>query len=203
MGISPSIGYSKTYQWLDQEVKDLVEMLNYQNERLKNALRGNGAFYSYVYIACPSEDALSSAKALAKSTWQNDEAMINPLQVLNLNKGEQQNILTHCMGFSADVSMEYVGKVKEYKYCSILLPKELVSYTHLPRISEGGLFVEVGDVPKFSVPSMLKGEVYMGSVLSAERYTMRGGYTTPFQYRIDERELMHMFVTGASAAEKR
>ena len=202
MGISPSIGYSKTYQWLDQEVKDLVEMLNYQNERLKNALRGNGAFYSYVYIACPSEDALSSAKALAKSTWQNDEAMINPLQVLNLNKGEQQNILTHCMGFSADVSMEYVGKVKEYKYCSILLPKELVSYTHLPRISEGGLFVEVGDVPKFSVPSMLKGEVYMGSVLSAERYTMRGGYTTPFQYRIDERELMHMFVTGASRSGK-
>ena len=202
MGISPSIGYSKTYQWLDQEVKDLVEMLNYQNERLKNALRGNGAFYSYVYIACPSEDALSSAKALAKSTWQNDEAMINPLQVLNLNKGEQQNILTHCMGFSADVSMEYVGKVKEYKYCSILLPKELVSYTHLPRISEGGLFVEVGDVPKFSVPSMLKGEIYMGSVLSAERYTMRGGYATPFQYRIDERELMHMFVTGASRSGK-
>lgn len=202
MGLSPSVGYSKSYQWLDQQVKDIVEMLEYQNERLKNALRGNGAFYTYVYIACPSLDALSSAKSLAKSTWQNSEAMINPLQVLNLSDDDQQSLLTHCMGFSADVSMQMVGGLKEYKYCSVLLPKELVSYTHLPRISEGGLFVEVGDVPKFSVPSMLKGEVYMGTVLSAERYTLHHGYRTPFDYRIDERELMHMFVTGASRSGK-
>lgn len=202
MGISPSLGYSKSYQWLDQQVKDIVEMLDYKNERLKNALRGNGAFYSYVYIACPSMDALAAAKALAKSTWQNEEAMINPLQVLDLDRSEQQNILTHCMGFSADVSMEDTDYFDDYKYCSVLLPKELVSYTHLPRISEGGLMVEAGDVPKFSVPSMLKGEIYMGTVLSPERYTMQHGYETPFEYRIDERELMHMYFTGASRSGK-
>lgn len=202
MGISPSLGYSKSYQWEDQQVKDVVEMLEFQNERLKNALRGNGAFYSYVYIACPNLDALSAAKALAKSTWQNGEAMVNPLQVLNLNESEQQNILTHAMSFAADVTMQDVHGVREYKYCSVLLPKELVSYTHLPRVSEGGLFTEVGDVPKFSVPSMLRGEIFMGNILSAERYTMMHGYETPFQYRIDEQELMHMFFTGASRSGK-
>ena len=202
MGIAPSLGYSKSYQWLDQQVKDIVEMLEYKNERLKNALRGNGAFYSYVYIACPSMDALAAAKMLAKSTWQNEEAMINPLQVLDLDESEQQNILTHCMGFSADVTMEDPDYFDDYKYCTVLLPKELVSYTHLPRVSEGGLMVEAGDVPKFSVPSMLKGEIYMGTVLSPERYTMTHGYETPFEYRIDERELMHMFFTGASRSGK-
>lgn len=202
MGIAPSIGYSKSYQWLDQQVKDIVEMLDYKNERIKNALRGNGAFYSYVYIACPSMDALSAAKMLAKSSWQNEEAMINPLQVLDLDESEQQNIMTHCMGFSADVTMEDPDYFDDYKYCTILLPKEMVSYTHLPRVSEGGLFVEVGDVPKFSVPSMLKGEIYMGTILSAERYTMQHGYETPFQYRIDERELMHMYFTGSSRSGK-
>jgi len=202
MGIAPSLGYSKSYQWLDQQVKDIVEMLEYKNERIKNALRGSGAFYSYVYIACPSMDALSAAKMLAKSSWQNEEAMINPLQVLDLDESEQQNILTHCMGFSADVTMEDPDYFDDYKYCTVLLPKEMVSYTHLPRVSEGGLFVEVGDVPKFSVPSMLKGEIYMGTILSAERYTMQHGYETPFQYRIDERELMHMYFTGSSRSGK-
>lgn len=202
MGIAPSIGYNKSYQWLDQQVKDIVEMLDYKNERLKNAIRGNGAFYSYVYIACPNLDALAAAKMLAKSTWQNEEAMIEPLQVLDLDESEQQNILTHCMGFSADVSMEDPTYFDDYKYCTVLLPKEMVSYTHLPRVSEGGLFVEVGDVPKFSVPSQLKGEIYMGTILSAERYTMQHGYETPFQYRIDEREMMHMFFTGASRSGK-
>ena len=200
MGISPSLGYSKTYQWLDQEVKDIVEMLEYKNERLKNALRGSGAFYSYVYIACPNLDALSAAKALAKSTWQNEMAMIQPLQVLDLDESEQQDILLHCMGFSANPTMS--DYFDDYKYCSVLLPKEMVSYTHLPRVSEGGLFTEVGDVPKFSVPSMLKGEIYMGTILSAERYTMKNGYKTPFQYRIDERELMHMYFTGSSRSGK-
>lgn len=200
MGISPSLGYSKTYQWLDQEVKDIVEMLEFKNERLKNALRGSGAFYSYVYIACPNLDALSAAKTLAKSTWQNEMAMIQPLQILDLNESEQQDILMHCMGFSANPTMS--DYFDDYKYCSVLLPKEMVSYTHLPRVSEGGLFTEVGDVPKFSVPSMLKGEIYMGTILSAERYTMKSGYKTPFQYRIDERELMHMYFTGSSRSGK-
>ena len=202
MGISPSLGYSKSYQWIDQHVKDIVEMLEYKNERLKNALRGNGAFYSYVYICTPSLDALAAAKALAKSTWQNEEAMIEPLQVLDLDEAEQTNILEHSVAFSADVTMEDPDYFDDYKYCTVLLPKEMVSYTHLPRISEGGLMVEAGDVPKFSVPSMLKGEIYLGTVLSPERYTLQHGYETPFEYRIDERELMHMFFTGASRSGK-
>ena len=78
MGLGPSIGYNKSYQWLDQQVKDILELLEYQNERIKTALRGNGAFYTYVYIACSSLDALSAAQALAKSTWQNEMAMVQP-----------------------------------------------------------------------------------------------------------------------------
>ncbi|MBQ3011048.1 MAG: serine-rich protein, partial [Oscillospiraceae bacterium] len=92
--------------------------------------------------------------------------------------------------------------VQEYKYSTVLLPKEFVAYTHLPRVSEGGIFAEVGDVPKFAVPSMLKGEIYMGSILSAERYSMHNGYTTPYDYRISEKELMHGFFTGASRSGK-
>ena len=95
MGLGPSIGYSKSYQWMDQGVKDLLEIMEYQNERIKKALRGEGAFYTYVYISCPSLDALSTAQALAKSTWQNEYAMTNPLQVLDITETEQKHLLYH------------------------------------------------------------------------------------------------------------
>ena len=206
MGIAPSIGYSKSYQWVDQMAVDIIEMLEYQNERLKNALRGNGAFYTYVYIATDTEEAYDSARALAKSTWQNEEAMMNPLQVRTLNRDEEESILTHCMAFSADVSMERCVTSEysssHWKYQTILLPKELVSYTHPPRVSEGGLYVEVGDVPKFSTPSMMKGEIFIGNVLNAERYSWDRGYMTDFQYRFDESELMHAIICGQSRSGK-
>ena len=202
MGLGPSIGYNKSYQWLDQQVKDILELLEFQNERIKSALRGSGAFYTYVYIACDNMDALSTAMALAKSTWQNELAMTNPLQVLNLSEEEQRHLLYHFSAFSTDVTRENVAGVQEYRYATVLLPKEFVAYTHLPRVSEGGIFAETDDVPKFAVPSMLKGEIYMGSVLSAERYSFKNGYQTPYDYRISEVELMHGFFTGASRSGK-
>ena len=202
MGLAPSIGYSKSYQWLDQQVKDILELLEFQNERIKYALRGNGAFYTYVYIACETQEALSAAKALAKSTWQNEEAMVQPLQVLNLTMEEQKHLLYHFSAFSNDITRENINGASEYKYCTVLMPNEFVAYTHLPRISEGGIFAEAGDIPHFATPSMLHGDIYMGTILSAERYSVKNGYNTGRDYRIDEAQLMHGYFTGASRSGK-
>lgn len=202
MGLGPSIGYNKSYQWLDQQVKDILELLEFQNERIKSALRNNGAFYTYTYIACPNQDVLSAAQALAKSTWHNEDAMIQSLQVMNLDDNEQKHLLYHFTAFSTDVTRINNFGVSEYKYSTVLLADELVAYTHLPRISEGGIYAEVNDVPKFAVASMMKGEIYMGSILSAERYSFKHGYETPYDYRISEEELMHGFFTGASRSGK-
>ena len=202
MGLGPSIGYSKSHQWLDQQVKDILELLEYQNERLKSALRGQGAFYTYVYIGCPSLDALATAQAVAKSTWQNESAKICPLQVMDLSTEEQKHLLYHFSAFSSDITKEVVGGVSTYRYSTVLLPDEIVAFTHLPRVSEGGVWSDVSDIPKFAVPSMLKGGIYMGTVLSAEHYTMKNGYHTQFDYRINENELMHGFFTGASRSGK-
>lgn len=202
MGMGPSIGYSKSYQWLEQSVKDILELLEFQNERIKKALRDGGAFYTYVYFACSTQDALSAAMTVAKSAWRNEYALTAPLQVLNLSEEEQKHLLYHFAAFSSDVTKEDVSGIRDYKYGTVLLPTEYVAYTHLPRISEGGIFAEANDIPKFSVPGQLKGEIYMGTILSAERFTMLNGYKTPHDYRIDEKELMHGFFTGASRSGK-
>ena len=202
MGLGPSIGYSKSYQWLDQGVQDLLEILEFSNERIKIALRGEGAFYTYVYLACPSLTALSAAQAVAKSTWQNEFALASPLEILSLSDKEQTRLLYRFQAFSADPTMEDVYGSKQYKYCTVLLPQEYVAYTHLPRISEGGIFSIIQDIPQFVVPAMMEGEIYMGTVLNPERYTFDNGYKTDFDYRVEEANLMHGFFTGASRSGK-
>ena len=92
--------------------------------------------------------------------------------------------------------------MESYRYSTILLSDEFSAYTHLPRISEGGIFADVGDIPKFSVPSGKMGDIYIGKVLSGERWTTSSGYETPFEYRIDDDELMHGIFTGESRSGK-
>lgn len=202
MGISPSIGFNKSYQWMDQQVKDILELLEYQNERLKKALRGAGAFYTYCYIACPDMNALAVAQAAAKASWQNDYALTNPLQVLDLTPEEQSHLLYHFTAFSADVTRENVYGVSEYKYATVLLPNEYVAYTHLPRVSEGGIDTNINDIPKFRVLGNMTGTIYMGRILNPERYTFNNGYKTQFDYRVNIDELMHGMFVGQSRSGK-
>ena len=203
MGLGPSISYGKSYQWLDQEVKNILTLLEFQNLRLMKALMGNGAFFTDVYIATPDAQTQAAASILAKSAWQNEDAMICPLQVLDLNKEEQEHLLYHFSAFSADNTKEGIpGRLESYRYSTILLPGEFTAYTHMPRMSEGGVFADVNDIPKFAVPSMKKGDIYMGKILSGERWTPNDGYETKFDYRLDEGELMHGIFTGESRSGK-
>lgn len=203
MGVGPSIGYAKSYMWLDQEVKNILALLEYQNDRLMRALKGNGAFYTDVYLSTSSEENLAAAATLAKSAWANNESMICPLQVLDLSPEEQHHLLYHSYAFSPDNQKEGIpGRMESYRYSTILLSEEFSAYTHLPRISEGGIFADVGDIPKFAVPSGKTGEIYIGKVLSGERWTPSTGYETPFEFRIDDSELMHGIFTGESRSGK-
>ena len=203
MGIGPSVGYAKSYQWLDQEVQNILTLLQFQNDRLMKALRGNGAFFTDVYLATDSEESLAAAGTLAKSSWSNDESRICPLQVMDLSAEEQNHLIYHFYAFSPDNRKDGIpGRMESYRYSTILLGEEFSAYTHLPRISEGGIFADVGDIPKFAVPSQKNGEVYIGKVLSGERWTQSSGYETPFEFRIDDSELMHGIFTGESRSGK-
>ena len=201
MGLGPSFGYGKSYQWLDQQVKDILEILEFQNTRAKQSIL-NGAFYTYVYIACPSMDALSAAQAAAVATWQNNFTLAQPIQTLNLTTAEQEHLLYHFTAFSTDITKETYFGLTDYKYSTILLPKEYVAYTHLPRVSEGGIDTNIDDVPKFRVPGYMRGQIFMGTQLNAERYTFKNGYHTEFDYRINIDELMHGVFTGQSRSGK-
>lgn len=203
MGLGPSLSIGKSYQWLDQEVQNILTLLDFQNQRLMKSLRGNGAFITDLYIATQDDNALTAASILAASAWYSEQAMICPLQVLDLADDEQTRLLYHFSAFSPDNTKDNLeGRMESYRYSTILLPDEFTAYTHLPRISEGGIYADVGDIPKFAVPSMMKGEIYMGHILSAETWNPEHGNEKPFEYRLPESELMHAIFTGESRSGK-
>ena len=204
IGVGPSVGFGIMYQWVDQEVKNILTLLDFQNTRLMQALNGmNGAFFTDVYIATPDFQTQQAASILAKSAWMDENSLICPLQVLNLKDEEQKHLLYHFSAFSADnTKVNDRRQMQSYKYSTILLPIEYTAYTHLPRISDGGVYADVGDVPKFAIPSMKKGDIYMGKILSGERWTIGDKYESIFEYRLDEAELMHGIFTGESRSGK-
>ena len=69
-------------------------------------------------------------------------------------------------------------------------------------MSEGGIDTNINDVPKFRVLGNMQGNIYMGRILNAERYTFNNGYRTQFDYRLNIDELMHGMFVGQSRSGK-
>lgn len=204
MGIGASLGISKSYQFIDVEVRNLVQIYEQQNARLMDAMNGQGAFFVDLYIATPDDKVRAAATTLAKSAWQNENALFCPLQVVDLEGEELKHMLYHFAAFSSCNSMEGIkGSIQGYKYSTVLLSSELTAYTHPIRLSAGGQYADIEDVPILSIPSMMKGEIYLGKIISGERWTRSTGYKTRFDYRLDGAHNMHhIFFTGESRSGK-
>ena len=202
-GMTASIGYAKSYQWIDVEVENITMLLQFQRERLMQSLNGQGAFFTDVYIATPDEETKAAAETVAKSAWYNPDALACPMQVLDLPPEVEKHLLYHFNAFSPCTEREGIkGQLESYKYSTVLLSQEVTAYSHPVRMSEGGVWADVENIPVLAVPSQRKGEIYMGRIISGERYTQRYGYLTPFEYRLESDEIMHGFFTGESRSGK-
>lgn len=203
-GIGPSLSWSKTFQWKDIEVDNILQLLEFQRSRLITATNGQGAFFVDFFIATPSEEAKQTAKTVAMAAWVNRDAFVSPLQVLELPAQEEKHLLYHMNVFSPCLVKEGIpGQLESYKYSTVLLADEVVAYSHPPRISEGGVYAEVEDMPVLSIPSNRQdGEIYVGKILSGERYSTETGYETRFPFRIRSDEIMHAFFAGGSRSGK-
>lgn len=205
MGIGASLGVGKTYQFIDSEIQNIVELLEFQKLRLKTAIHGGtGAFFTDMYIATETEEAKNAARTAAKFAWYDEAAMICPLQVLELDEDEAAHLLYHFNAFSACTrrEMDKYGQLESYRYTTILNAPELTAYTHVIRLSDGGIFADIQNIPELAVPSEMKGEIYIGKILSGYRWSVENGYRTPFDYRIANDSLMHALISGGSRSGK-
>lgn len=204
MGVGASLGFSKSYQFIDVEVRNIVLIYEYLTQRLNDSLNGNGAFYVDLYVATLEDTTQAAATTLAKSAWQNEVALFCPLQVIDLEGEELKHMLYHFAAFSSCATKEGLkGSIQGYKYSTVLLSNELTAYTHPIRLSEGGQYADIENIPVLSIPSGLNGEIYLGKILSGERWVKSDGYKTKFDYRVDgSNNMHHSFFTGESRSGK-
>jgi len=206
MGVGASLSIGKSYQFEDKEVKNIYAMFDFYNNRLQTAIMGNsGAFFTDVYIATETREGLNMASALAKSAWFNGDAMACPLQVIEPTPEEQQVMLKHFNVFSPYVKKERSALetiFSDYSYSTVLTSEELSAYTHLLRVSDGGIYADIQNPPKLVVPNNLQGDIYIGKIMSGHKWDPVNGYKTNFDYRIDNSSIMHALFAGASRSGK-
>ena len=202
LAVGPFFSLSKSFQWEDIGVANLVAIMQHQRERLLQSLQGQGAMYSDVYILVEDADAQSAATAVAKTAFYGD-VFPTPLEVMVLSDEEQAHQAYHAQAFSSCNAREPNPNLLDtFRYSTVLLAREMAAYSHPLRVELGGASTVTENIPVLRVNPERHGEVYHGVQVSGERWDPELGYKTPFEWRIGRDELMHTNISGRSRSGK-
>lgn len=204
MGMGPNISFGKSFMWEDREVSHILDLLNYSAQRIILASNGAGMWFTDIYIATESEKAATVATGLAMSSWHDKNTLTSPLQVYKPSDDEKEYLFKHMSVFSPSTKREGVpGQFESYKYSTLLLSEEIAAYSHPPRANIGGIQAAVDDPPVLTIPGdRQNGEIFLGYVGDAEKYSKARGYKSTFKYTLRTDEIHHAYISGASRSGK-
>ena len=213
LGTGLNVGFSvnKSYQWVDMNAKYISELLNFQNQRLRAMVEGDGGFFVDMYLSTDTEEHQRSFDTSVTNAWLNPEAKIDILRTEHPTELEQARLNRHMLCFSPCLDVSY-NKAKTsycYKYSSILRSSEVSSYNHPPRVSVGGIDASMEDLPTMRIPTNRQNkEIFIGHVASGERYSYDMaketgfGYSTPYKFCIGQDEMHHAVIAAGSRSGK-
>lgn len=204
MGMGPNISFGKSFMWEDREVSHILDLLNFSAQRIILASNGAGLWFTDIYIATENEKAATVATGLAMSSWHDKNALTSPLQVYKPSDEEKEYLFKHLSVFSPSTIREGVpGEFESYKYTTLLLSGEIAAYSHPPRANIGGIQAAIDDPPVLTIPGdRQNGEIFLGYVGDAEKYSKERGYKSTFKYSLRNEELHHAYISGASRSGK-
>lgn len=204
MGLGPSLSFGKTMAFEDREVAHILDLLNWSTQRIITGSNGLGMWFTDIYIATDSEEAAAAATGLSISSWHDKNALTCPLQVYVPSDVEKEYLFKHMAVFSPSILREGVpGLFESYKYTTILLSSEIAAYSHPPRANVGGIQAAIDDPPILTIPGdRQSGEIFLGYVADAEKYSKERGYASTFKYTLRSDEIHHAYISGASRSGK-
>lgn len=204
MGIGPSLSFGKSFMWEDREVSHILDLLNFSTQRIIQASNGAGMWFTDIYIATDTAKAAATATGLAMSAWHDKNILSSPLQVYKPSEEEKEYLFKHLSVFSPSNIREGVpGQFESYKYTTLLLSSEIAAYSHPPRANIGGIQAAIDDPPVLTIPGDRQdGEIFLGYVADAEKYSKERGYKSSFKYTLSNNEIHHAYISGASRSGK-
>lgn len=196
MALGPSVSYSKSAQWFDENKANIAVILDEQRNRLMSAIK-QGAFYVDIYILTPDESAKKAASVLATSSWYGD-VFPSPVQIVEPDPIWAEHLMSHASVFSACTASEDAVELMEgYKFSTVLLPEEISAYCHPPRFEGGDMATIFEAIPYFRLPGKMEGEAFLGHCISTET-----GLVTGIEYMLNRKNLMHSLIVGSSGSGK-
>lgn len=202
MTVGAFLSLSKSYHWVDLPIENLAQLLEEQRKRLWHSLQGQGAHFVDAFVFVEDEPAKRAAAAAAKAAWYGDK-LPTPFEVLYLSEEEEAHLKNHAQAFSPCYGRETIeGILEGYKYTTILLGQELSALTHPIRLEVGGPVTGVEDIPLLRVPSRMRGEIFHGYIVSADKWSPKTGFLTPHAFRIPKEALGHTLIAGQSRSGK-
>lgn len=204
MGLGPSLSFAKTFAWEDREVTYLLDMLTYSTNRIIMASNNLGMWFVDIYVACENEEAASAVSSLAMTAWHDKNALTTPLQIYQPSDPEKDYLFKHLSVFSPSNKKEGIpGRFESYKYSTMLLSNEIAAYSHPPRVNVGGIQAAVDDPPVLSISNKRQnGEIFLGYVADVEKYSKKNWYKSGFKFCLQNSELHHAYISGASRSGK-
>lgn len=196
---SPSVGYSESYKIFNESNAVMAEIITAQRDRFKLAIR-EGAFLASLYLLTPDEISKAKLKSLSQGAFFG-AVFPKPIEVLDVPAEVETHLKVHASSFSPCSLKEYSPDVvDQYIFSTVLLPNEISSFCHLPRVEMPGLDTTVENIPMFRVPNIDSseiGDIYLGKVVSSEI-----GRPIDLKFYINKKQLMHTLIAGASGSGK-
>lgn len=168
IGLASSISLSQSYQWQDDPIILLTQMLRTQQKLLSLASK-EGAFFTDVYAFAKTDHGMKALLGLIPQSFHGTEDVVTGVQTRQLVAEERNNIRLHGMTFLPSLRRSSIADfLNGYVDSTLLTMLQVAAYT-APGMYEMGKAVTVQEAtPSFAFYPQLDGNVELGTQYSTE-----------------------------------
>jgi len=187
MGISPIFTLSRSYQWQNRQVAELLQILAAQEELLRQATL-DGAYYTDFYVLTKTPKGKAAAEAAIRQAFQGKGPLVvTPIQTRALSPDQEKHIRLHAMCFAPCFEREKVcGALEAYRHTTLMLPEQLAAITQPALFEEGAAITVQEKIPVFAFNPNMEDGILIGYQVSHER-----GVVTETPFRIKRENFFH------------
>ncbi len=171
----PSLGASKTYQWVDDGALIVGELLTTQERLLREAVL-DGGYLTDVYALLPSREAVVVFEAAVRQAFTGTQEVATAVQPRYLDPDEQEYIHLHASVFTPATMEERVpGLLEGYRHTTLLPPRMLAAFVGPGIFEEGPAIMSQEELPNYAfygemaLPKYLDRGLVLGHQWSIER----------------------------------
>ena len=204
--LAPSIGVSKSYNWVDESAMQVAETFERMQVLLREAV-GGGGWYADVYTLVDTPEALSASEAMTRQAFSGThDSVAMSVRARHLEADEQAHIRLHAATFTPSTMREEARFAKlaysAYRHATVLTPLHLSTYTSPSSMLQARAALTLEVMPDFRfAPDLGRGEAEPKAVIG-HQYSSETGQLTNAPVVLSEQRHTHTLFQGDTESGK-